>query len=47
MINEANIMDYLKENTMFNVGLDVFEDESYMKPGLVEKIIITMEMLTI
>ncbi|QHN79522.1 Glycerate dehydrogenase [Arachis hypogaea] len=36
VIDEAALVDHLRENPMFRVGLDVFEDEPYMKPGLSE-----------
>ncbi|KAJ7548175.1 hypothetical protein O6H91_07G001100 [Diphasiastrum complanatum] len=34
VIDEAALVEHLKENPMFRVGLDVFEDEPHMKPGL-------------
>jgi len=37
VIDEAALVDHLKANPMFRVGLDVFEDEPYMKPGLAEQ----------
>lgn len=37
VIDEAALVDHLKGNPMFRVGLDVFEDEPYMKPGLAEQ----------
>ncbi|XP_031494841.1 glycerate dehydrogenase [Nymphaea colorata] len=36
VIDEAALVEHLKANPMFRVGLDVFEDEPYMKPGLAE-----------
>ncbi|KAG6572116.1 Glycerate dehydrogenase, partial [Cucurbita argyrosperma subsp. sororia] len=36
VIDEAALVEHLKENPMFRVGLDVFEDEPYMKPGLAD-----------
>lgn len=36
VIDEVALVAHLKENPMFRVGLDVFEDEPYMKPGLAE-----------
>nr|ACJ85450.1 unknown [Medicago truncatula] len=36
VIDEVALVEHLKENPMFRVGLDVFEDEPYMKPGLAE-----------
>uniref|UniRef100_A0A9I9D5G8 Glycerate dehydrogenase n=1 Tax=Cucumis melo TaxID=3656 RepID=A0A9I9D5G8_CUCME len=36
VIDEAALVDHLRENPMFRVGLDVFEDEPYMKPGLAD-----------
>ncbi|KAA8521492.1 hypothetical protein F0562_012198 [Nyssa sinensis] len=32
--DEVALVEHLKQNPMFRVGLDVFEDEPYMKPGL-------------
>uniref|UniRef100_A0A803NFE0 D-isomer specific 2-hydroxyacid dehydrogenase NAD-binding domain-containing protein n=1 Tax=Cannabis sativa TaxID=3483 RepID=A0A803NFE0_CANSA len=34
VIDEVALVEHLKHNPMFRVGLDVFEDEPYMKPGL-------------
>ncbi|XP_010555223.1 PREDICTED: glycerate dehydrogenase HPR, peroxisomal-like [Tarenaya hassleriana] len=36
VIDEAALVEHLKQNPMFRVGLDVFEEEPYMKPGLAE-----------
>ncbi|WVY96614.1 hypothetical protein V8G54_028765 [Vigna mungo] len=36
VIDEAALVEHLKENPLFRVGLDVFEDEPYMKPGLAD-----------
>ncbi|KAG6554432.1 hypothetical protein Mapa_004349 [Marchantia paleacea] len=36
VIDEVALVEHLKANPMFRVGLDVFEDEPYMKPGLGE-----------
>ncbi|OWM80430.1 hypothetical protein CDL15_Pgr019710 [Punica granatum] len=36
VIDEVALVEHLRENPMFRVGLDVFEDEPYMKPGLAE-----------
>lgn len=36
VIDEAALVEHLKANPMFRVGLDVFEDEPYMKPGLAD-----------
>ncbi|KAG6420622.1 hypothetical protein SASPL_117157 [Salvia splendens] len=36
VIDEAALVDHLRQNPMFRVGLDVFEEEPYMKPGLAE-----------
>ncbi|KAL0376242.1 UNVERIFIED_CONTAM: Glycerate dehydrogenase HPR, peroxisomal [Sesamum calycinum] len=36
VIDEVALVEHLKVNPMFRVGLDVFEDEPYMKPGLAE-----------
>ncbi|KAH7574886.1 hypothetical protein JRO89_XS02G0017600 [Xanthoceras sorbifolium] len=36
VIDEVALVEHLKHNPMFRVGLDVFEDEPYMKPGLAE-----------
>ena len=37
VMNEVDLVEHLKVNPMFRVGLDVFEDEPYMKPGLAEQ----------
>ncbi|KAJ0969916.1 hypothetical protein J5N97_022793 [Dioscorea zingiberensis] len=37
VIDEAALVEHLKANPMFRVGLDVFEDEPFMKPGLAEQ----------
>ncbi|XP_078440024.1 hydroxypyruvate reductase isoform X1 [Wolffia australiana] len=37
VIDEAALVEHLKANPMFRVGLDVFEDEPLMKPGLAEQ----------
>lgn len=34
VVDEVALVEHLKANPMFRVGLDVFEDEPYMKPGL-------------
>jgi hydroxypyruvate reductase 1 len=36
VVDEVALVEHLKENPMFRVGLDVFEDEPYMKPGLAD-----------
>ncbi|XP_027367932.1 glycerate dehydrogenase HPR, peroxisomal isoform X2 [Abrus precatorius] len=36
VIDEAALVEHLKQNPMFRVALDVFEDEPNMKPGLAE-----------
>ncbi|KAK1326142.1 Glycerate dehydrogenase [Acorus calamus] len=36
VIDEAALVEHLKQNPMFRVGLDVFEDEPFMKPGLAD-----------
>ncbi|KAM3367957.1 hypothetical protein ACQJBY_016483 [Aegilops geniculata] len=36
VIDEVALVEHLRANPMFHVGLDVFEDEPYMKPGLAE-----------
>lgn len=36
MVDEEALVEHLKHNPMFRVGLDVFEDEPYMKPGLAD-----------
>ncbi|RWR85983.1 glycerate dehydrogenase [Cinnamomum micranthum f. kanehirae] len=37
VVDEAALVEHLKVNPMFRVGLDVFEDEPYMKPGLADQ----------
>ncbi|KAL4187387.1 hypothetical protein AMTRI_Chr09g18720 [Amborella trichopoda] len=37
VIDEAALVEHLKANPMFRVGLDVFEEEPFMKPGLAEQ----------
>lgn len=37
VIDEVALVEHLKANPMFRVGLDVFEDEPLMKPGLAEQ----------
>ncbi|KAG6467133.1 hypothetical protein ZIOFF_075050 [Zingiber officinale] len=37
VIDEAALVEHLKANPMFSVGLNVFEDEPKMKPGLAEQ----------
>lgn len=37
VIDEAALVEHLKANPMFRVGLDVFEDEPFMKPGLADQ----------
>ncbi|XP_058090784.1 glycerate dehydrogenase [Magnolia sinica] len=37
VIDEAALVEHLKVNPMFRVGLDVFEDEPFMKPGLADQ----------
>ncbi|ONK72585.1 uncharacterized protein A4U43_C04F20940 [Asparagus officinalis] len=37
VIDEVALVEHLKVNPMFRVGLDVFEDEPYMKPGLADQ----------
>ncbi|XP_042469748.1 glycerate dehydrogenase HPR, peroxisomal-like [Zingiber officinale] len=37
VIDETALVEHLKANPMFRVGLDVFEDEPQMKPGLAEQ----------
>ncbi|PKU62655.1 Glycerate dehydrogenase HPR, peroxisomal [Dendrobium catenatum] len=37
VIDEAALVEHLKLNPMFRVGLDVFEEEPLMKPGLAEQ----------
>ncbi|KAG9442729.1 hypothetical protein H6P81_018583 [Aristolochia fimbriata] len=37
VIDEAALVEHLKQNPMFRVGLDVFEDEPHMKPGLADQ----------
>ncbi|KAG6779669.1 hypothetical protein POTOM_016063 [Populus tomentosa] len=36
VVDEVALVEHLKQNPMFRVGLDVFEDEPYMKPGLAD-----------
>jgi phosphoglycerate dehydrogenase-like enzyme len=36
VIDETALVEHLKANPMFRAGLDVFEDEPFMKPGLAE-----------
>lgn len=36
VIDEVALVDHLQSNPEFRVGLDVFEDEPLMKPGLKE-----------
>ncbi|EYU40444.1 hypothetical protein MIMGU_mgv1a0107251mg, partial [Erythranthe guttata] len=36
VVDEVALVEHLRANPMFRVGLDVFEDEPYMKPGLSE-----------
>ncbi|XP_024536185.1 glycerate dehydrogenase HPR, peroxisomal-like, partial [Selaginella moellendorffii] len=36
VIDEVALVAHLKANPMFRAGLDVFEDEPFMKPGLAE-----------
>ncbi|KAG4997158.1 hypothetical protein JHK85_028597 [Glycine max] len=36
VIDEAALVEHLKQNPMFRVGLDVFEEEPYMKSRLTE-----------
>ncbi|KAF1878834.1 hypothetical protein Lal_00047506 [Lupinus albus] len=36
VVDEVALVEHLKQNPMFRAGLDVFEDEPYMKPGLAE-----------
>ena len=36
VIDEVALADHLRENPMFRVGLDVFEEEPFMKPGLAD-----------
>ncbi|XP_010531533.1 PREDICTED: LOW QUALITY PROTEIN: glycerate dehydrogenase HPR, peroxisomal-like [Tarenaya hassleriana] len=36
VIDEAALVEHLKQNSMFRVGLDVFEEEPFMKPGLAD-----------
>jgi hydroxypyruvate reductase 1 len=36
VINEVDLVEHLKQNPDFRAGLDVFEDEPLMKPGLAE-----------
>ncbi|KAK8963653.1 Glycerate dehydrogenase [Platanthera guangdongensis] len=37
VIDETALVEHLRKNPMFRVGLDVFEDEPFMKPGLAEQ----------
>ncbi|KAK1320093.1 Glycerate dehydrogenase HPR, peroxisomal [Acorus calamus] len=37
VIDEAALVEHLKQNPMFRVGLDVFEEEPFMKPGLADQ----------
>ncbi|KAM7259869.1 hypothetical protein ACFE04_015610 [Oxalis oulophora] len=37
VIDEVALVEHLRENPMFRVGLNVFEDEPNMKPGLLLK----------
>ncbi|PHT55221.1 Glyoxylate/hydroxypyruvate reductase B [Capsicum baccatum] len=34
VIDEVALVELLRENPMFRIGLDVFEDEPYMKASL-------------
>ncbi|CAN6485251.1 unnamed protein product [Victoria cruziana] len=36
VVDEAALVEHLKANPTFRVGLDVFEDEPHMKPGLAD-----------
>ena len=36
MVDEEALVEHFKQKPMFRVGLDVFEDEPYMKPGLAD-----------
>ncbi|KAH0875362.1 hypothetical protein HID58_072724 [Brassica napus] len=36
VIDEEALVNHLRENPMFRVGLDVFEEEPFMKPGLAD-----------
>ncbi|KAE8690684.1 Glycerate dehydrogenase [Hibiscus syriacus] len=36
VVDEVALFEHLKQNPMFRVGLDVFLDEPFMKPGLAE-----------
>lgn len=36
VVDEVALVEHLRQNPMFRVGLDVFEDEPYMKPGLAD-----------
>ncbi|KAJ0077712.1 hypothetical protein Patl1_35443 [Pistacia atlantica] len=36
VVDEVALVEHLKQNPMFRVGLDVFEDEPSMKPGLAD-----------
>eukprot|EP00262_Sarcandra_glabra_P008912 TRINITY_DN22856_c0_g1_i1.p1 TRINITY_DN22856_c0_g1~~TRINITY_DN22856_c0_g1_i1.p1 ORF type:complete len:387 (-),score=76.21 TRINITY_DN22856_c0_g1_i1:195-1355(-) len=37
VVDEAALVEHLKQNPTFRVGLDVFEDEPNMKPGLADQ----------
>ncbi|KAF3667596.1 Glycerate dehydrogenase HPR, peroxisomal [Capsicum annuum] len=36
MIDGVALVEHLRKNPMFRVGLDIFEDEPYIKPGLAD-----------
>ncbi|KAF8044751.1 hypothetical protein N665_7101s0001 [Sinapis alba] len=36
VIDEVALVNHLRDNPMFRVGLDVFEEEPFMKPGLAD-----------
>ncbi|XP_039039194.1 glycerate dehydrogenase HPR, peroxisomal-like isoform X2 [Hibiscus syriacus] len=36
VVDEVALVEHLMQNPMFRVGLDVFEAEPFMKPGLAE-----------
>ncbi|KAK6946433.1 D-isomer specific 2-hydroxyacid dehydrogenase, NAD-binding domain [Dillenia turbinata] len=36
VVDEVALVEHLRNNPMFRVGLDVFEDEPFMKPGLAD-----------
>ncbi|KAJ7978630.1 Glycerate dehydrogenase [Quillaja saponaria] len=36
VVDEVALVEHLKENPMFRVGVDVSEDEPYLKPGLAD-----------